>query len=242
MITMNPWNSRGLCKTIVCCISLWICFACDSFKTLERLTIINTGEVLNLAYNQTQINGEIVDLAIGDSLLNHGHCWDTLPQPTLNQLHTQLGERQVIGTFTSDLPELKSNTVYYARAFYIIRSDTLYSHQISFQTLPNPNLPFLLSISAFNISTQQAQIQSRFERLGTLEVVRYGHCWNTAPSPSINNQSDNLGTNPTPVFASTLTGLSANTEYFVRAYCQVNEGGTITTIYSQEIRFRTARE
>ncbi len=239
---MDFAKNKDLYLILACCI--WIGFACDDFKALKRLTLISTGETFDLAYNQAQINGEIIDLAQGDSLLNHGHCWDTLPEPVLSQAsYSQLGERYTTGTFTSALPELRSNTIYYARAYYVIREDTLYSSQITFQTLPNPNAPFLLSLAAFNISTTQAQVESRFEPLGTLPITRYGHCWSTSPNPDINSQNDDLGANPTANnFVSTLVDLQPDTEYFVRAYSQVEEAGLLTIVYGQVLRFRTARE
>ncbi|MBK9292325.1 MAG: fibrobacter succinogenes major paralogous domain-containing protein [Bacteroidetes bacterium] len=69
---------------------------------------------------------------------------------------------------------------------------------------------------------------------GGSAVTARGICWSTTPNPTIN---DNFTTNGsgTGSFSSSITGLSANTLYYVRAYATNGSG----TVYGDELSFTT---
>ena len=69
---------------------------------------------------------------------------------------------------------------------------------------------------------------------GGMPIIERGICWSTSHNPTISNSRtmDGAGVG---TFTSTLTGLTANTTYYVRAYA-VNSVGTA---YSGEISFTT---
>jgi uncharacterized protein (TIGR02145 family) len=68
---------------------------------------------------------------------------------------------------------------------------------------------------------------------GTAITVR-GVCWSTNPNPTINDQTTTGGTG-TGSFSSTITGLTANTVYYVRAYATNSAG----TAYGNTVTFNT---
>jgi hypothetical protein len=67
-----------------------------------------------------------------------------------------------------------------------------------------------------------------------IAVTERGVCWNTSPDPTIlnNHTSDGTGTGK---FASTLTGLTTSTTYYVRAYAT----NSIGTAYGDQVQFTT---
>jgi hypothetical protein len=69
---------------------------------------------------------------------------------------------------------------------------------------------------------------------GGNEVTSRGVCWSTTPNPttSLSKTSDGKGNGS---FTSRITGLTANTNYYVRAYATNGVG----TGYGNEIRFTT---
>jgi uncharacterized protein (TIGR02145 family) len=69
---------------------------------------------------------------------------------------------------------------------------------------------------------------------GGAEVTARGVCWNTAQNPTIGSSktSDGAGNG---VFPSNITGLTANTKYYVSAYATNSEG----TGYGNEVSFTT---
>jgi uncharacterized protein (TIGR02145 family) len=61
----------------------------------------------------------------------------------------------------------------------------------------------------------------------------WGVCYNTSPNPTIsNNTAAGTGTGTIGIFTSTITGLNANTSYYIRAYVSTTNGDTF---YGQEV-------
>ncbi len=70
---------------------------------------------------------------------------------------------------------------------------------------------------------------------GGLSVTARGVCWNTSANPTIANSKTTNGSG-TGSFSSSITGLSANTPYFLRAYATNSAG----TFYGNELTFTTS--
>ncbi len=71
---------------------------------------------------------------------------------------------------------------------------------------------------------------------GGAEVIVRGVCWATTQNPSISSNITNDGKG-TGVFTSNITGLTANTAYYVRAYAINSEG----TGYGNQVSFKTSQ-
>jgi len=69
---------------------------------------------------------------------------------------------------------------------------------------------------------------------GGSAVTTRGVCWSNQPNPTIQNSKTNDGTG-TGNYSSTITGLDANTKYYLRAYATNNDG----TAYGNELSFTT---
>lgn len=77
-----------------------------------------------------------------------------------------------------------------------------------------PSIPEVSTVPVTNITNATATSGCSLINNGGGPVLSYGICWSTSPNPSIN---DFVGT-------SQLTGLSANTTYYVRAYATTTSG------------------
>ena len=84
------------------------------------------------------------------------------------------------------------------------------------------------------ITTESAKCGGVVTSTGDFTVGICGVCWNTAPSPTVDNYftTDNQGVGE---FTSTISHLSQNTKYYVRAYTTTNSG----VMYGEEIVFTT---
>jgi hypothetical protein len=98
-------------------------------------------------------------------------------------------------------------------------------------------IPEVLTDQVIGVTLSAAQVSATLTSLGgATTVTDYGHCWSTSPNPATSNDKTTFGsTNVTQSFTSNLTGLSANTIYYVRAYA-VNSAGTG---YGDQIYFTT---
>ena len=98
------------------------------------------------------------------------------------------------------------------------------------------NLPTLSTTTASAISATTASSGGNITSDGGGSITARGVCWSTSQNPTISlstKTSDGTGTGS---FASSLTSLSSNTLYYVRAYASNSAG----TAYGNQISFTTA--
>ena len=92
-------------------------------------------------------------------------------------------------------------------------------------TVSNPgNLATITTSPISNTTSTSASTGGSISATGGSLVTQRGVCWSTAQNPTTANSSTNDG-NGTGSFTSNLTGLTANTTYYVRAYA-INSAGT----------------
>jgi hypothetical protein len=103
-----------------------------------------------------------------------------------------------------------------------------------------PELPTVVVASASNITKFTAQCGGTVTNDGGAEVTARGVCWSTQNGPNLSNCGDNYTIDGigTGLFQSQLTGLSANTLYYVRAYA-TNSVGTAYSEFNFQTSFTT---
>jgi uncharacterized protein (TIGR02145 family) len=169
----------------------------------------------------------------GASVTSRGACWNTAPNPTIANSKTNNGSGT--GFFVSGLTGLTPGTVYYVRSYATNSVGTAYAAELSFTTLVATAVPTLANTtSAFNITTTSASSGGDVTSDGGATVTARGVCWSTTSNPTTANSKTIDGTG-TGIFTSNLTGLTAGTVYYVRAYA-INSVGTG---YGTEIVFTT---
>ncbi len=96
--------------------------------------------------------------------------------------------------------------------------------------------PGLTTNNVSSISQTSAVCGGNITNQGGSPVIARGVCWSITPEPTIANSktSDGIGTGS---FTSSITGLTASTLYYVRAYA-TNSGGTS---YGNQMNFNTTQ-
>ena len=163
------------------------------------------------------------------AVTERGVCWSTSHNPTLEDSHTVNGEG--IGAFNDTLTNLEIATNYYIRAYATNELGTAYSEEAQVVT---PDYPTVTTSSVTNITAATATSGGNVISDGGATVTARGVCWSTAPNPTIADSHTTDG-NGTGSFTSSLTGLTANTTYYVRAYATNSVG----TAYGNEVSFTT---
>jgi uncharacterized protein (TIGR02145 family) len=97
------------------------------------------------------------------------------------------------------------------------------------------DLPVVSTANITDITTTSAKSGGSVTDNGGSEVTARGVCWSTDRNPTLSSSKTDDGSG-NGTFTSTLTGLSANTSYYVCAYATNSEG----TSYGNEISFRTS--
>jgi len=194
-----------------------------SFTTLPIITPPAVTTVAVTAVTQTTASsGGNVTADGGSAVTARGVCWSTAPSPVITGNHTTDGSGT--GSFVSSITGLTAGTFYYVRAYATNSAGTSYGNELSFTTLQNTTPPTVTTNTVTNITQTTATCGGNVTADGGAAVTARGVCWSTAPSPVItgNHTTDGSGTGS---FVSSITGLTAGTLYYVRAYA-TNSAGT----------------
>ena len=204
-----------------------------SFVTLKaEKPVVETGAVENITLTFATCGGNVVS-DCGADVTERGVCWSTSPNPTINDNITTNGNGT--GTFTSNLINLTANTTYYVRAYANNSAGTGYGNEISFTTLKDIVKPTVKTNEVSSVVQDAAICGGVVIDDGGAEVTARGVCWSASQNPTINGSHTDDGTGEGD-FTSTITGLTAGTTYYVRAYA-TNEKGTS---YGEEKSFMTS--
>ncbi len=194
---------------------------------------LTTTNASNISQTTAQSGGTISSDG-GATVTLRGVCWSTSPNPTTSNNVSSNGTG--VGTFTSSLTGLTANTTYYVRAYATNSSGTGYGNEISFTTQPTSvTIPTVVTTTVSGVTQTSAQSGGTVNSDGGASVTARGVCWSTSPNPTTAN---NVTSNGTGIgsFTSSLSGLVANTTYYVRAYATNSSG----TGYGNQITFSTA--
>jgi len=107
--------------------------AWEGFDHKVRPAVTTGEEVIDLAATTAVVQGEITCLGYPHAA-QHGVCWSTEEDPTVDDAKTQEGEVLAEGAFTSSLTGLEEETTYYVKAYVINELGTYYGEQVQFTT------------------------------------------------------------------------------------------------------------
>lgn len=104
----------------------------SSFKTLNL--ILNTMLISNITNTTASGGGSVTSDGFGSNLMitGMGVCWDSLPEPTIDDNRTMNGTG--LGDFTSNLTGLSGGHRYYVRSYVIIGTGVIYGPEVTFRT------------------------------------------------------------------------------------------------------------
>jgi len=157
----------------------------------------------------------------GAAVTARGVCWGTSASPTIGGPHSTDGTGS--GSFVSNITGLTANTFYHVRAYATNSAGISYGNERTFTTSP-VQIPSVTTGSVSSVTLTSALSGGNVTNDNGAAVNERGVCWNTSGNPTIANQKTSNGTGE-GAFTSTLTGLSAGTTYYLRAYA-TNSAGT----------------
>ncbi len=175
----------------------------------------------------TATSGGTVTSDGGEPVTSRGVVWGTSPGSSTYSTTTGSG----IGAFSTNLTSLSAATTYYIRAFATNSIGTSYGNELNFTTA---SVPTVTTTAISNITENSATSGGTVTATGGAAITAQGVCWSTTANPTISNSFTTSGT--TTPFTSNLTGLTASTTYYVRAYATNSAG----TSYGSQISFTTS--
>ena len=203
-----------------------------SFSTTSGLPTVTTKDITSIAPLSANGGGNVTS-DHGFPVTARGVCWSIVSNPTINDAHTTNGTG--MGEFNSAISGLQNSTTYHVRAYATNSKGTAYGEDKSFTTTSGAITVTTSSVTGIGPSGATCGGNATVTGDNNLPITAKGVCWSTGHNPTVSGSHTNDGTGP-GTFTSTISGLTVNTLYYVRAYA-TNQLGTY---YGDEKSFTTA--
>jgi hypothetical protein len=205
-------------------------------STFTTLAIIPTAPSVTttvptaVAQNTTTTGGNVTSGGTA-TVTARGVCLGLVANPDITGNKTTDGTGT--GVFVSNLTGLLPGTTYHVRAYATNSVGTSYGADETFTTLA-PSLPTVITTTPSSVAQTTATAGGNVTSDGGAIITALGVCYATTTNPDLSGSFTNNGAG-TGAFTSPLTGLTANTTYYVRAYATNSLG----TAYGAEMTFTT---
>ena len=200
------------------------------FTTQTDVAKVNTVEVSEVTRTTAKVTCEVTDES-GSAVLERGLCWGTGPDLTTSGPHIVSGTGT--GTYTITLTDLRAGQTYYVRAYAYNANGTAFGEELSFVT-DDAVIPMVTTAEVTDIAWRTATAGGEVTDTGGLPEMERGICWGTSHNPEFSGDHVESGSG-SGSYSAPLTGLTAGTTYYVRAYAK-NEVGIG---YGEEKSFQT---
>jgi hypothetical protein len=205
--------------------------ACTKDMSEVRLeSKLTTTEKMDVTSDSATVVGFIV--SEGQGFTEKGIVYSKDSLPTVDDNKAVYSGNEKTAAFTVKIGGLDYATKYYARAYGITSSGTIYGEQLTFTTLPV--VPTVTTADITDVTGNSAKGGGEVTVSGGADVTARGVCFSTEHNPTLSNSfttdGDSLGT-----FTSSLENLKGNMAYYVRAYATNSVG----TGYGPEVTFKT---
>ncbi|MBK7629083.1 MAG: DUF1566 domain-containing protein [Bacteroidales bacterium] len=183
----------------------------------------------------TAVSGGNITSDGGATVTARGVCWSSFPNPTI-ALTTISSDGNGSGSFTSSITGLTPATLYYVRAYATNSAGTAYGGEVTFTTSSGATtIPSLNTETVTSITQTSAKSGGNIISNGGGTITSSGVCWSTSAFPTIALSTKTVDVPAAGLIMSSLTGLTPNTLYYVRAYAT----NSIGTGYGNQISFAT---
>ncbi len=206
---------------------------CKKFE-VSQVVIVKTEGVSEITMRSCKVAGTLVDVG-SSGVNNHGFCRSLTTNPAEAIDCNQLGSEDERVSFSSVIEDLAPETKYYFWAYASLEGIRTYGDRGEFTTLP-AQFPEVETGTVSEITSTSAKCGYSILSDGGSPVSMRGLCWGREPLPSLENaenhteDGDSIGN-----YTGTMTGLTPEADYFVRAYATNGEG----TAYGDQKTFGT---
>lgn len=203
----------------------------DAVNLVYSNLLVETTVPTNVTRTTATIGGILI--GIGETGVSEtGIYWDTSPYVQNKGTKLKIGAGE--SSFSTILTGLMPGMTYWLRSYATNSLGTVYGGLVFFTTDIVIAQPSVSTTEIISFTQNSAIGGGNITNQGGAAVTERGVCWSISEYPSIANSrtSDGIGTG---TFTSNLTGLNANTKYYVRAYA-TNSGGTA---YGNQVFFTT---
>lgn len=206
--------------------AITVCFVNCKKSTPPTVKIYDNA--ISVSYTSANVTGEVTDEG-SSPVTDRGLVYGKQGEARQDTMYCGNGG----GEFPTRLTNLEPNTMYNCMAFARNSAGMAFSGKATFTTLSIAQSE-VATYEPTSVTHTHATCGGNVVSDGGSEVTERGVCWATTPNPTTSGSHLASGSG-TGDFSVTLSGLTANTTYHVRAYA-MNEKGTA---YGEDVTFRT---
>ena len=197
----------------------------DAVEFTISAPVVTTGAdpVVDNEGQKVTVSGNVTDAGSAE-VTKRGICYGTTAEPdTTNKVAAAAGT----GEFSATLTDLTAGVTYYARAYAVNAFGIAYGEEVTFQLeVLTPEPVVTTGTATYNTATGNIDAAGEVVSAGLGgEVTERGICYSTSAEPTIEGSKVAAASAGTGEFNVTLTGLTQNTIYHLRAYA-TNAAGT----------------
>lgn len=185
----------------------------ESFDTEATCPTVET-----VGIDGTTVSGNVTDDG-GASITERGVCWSTDDDPTL---HYASYPTAGTGSYSVELNDLEPGKTYKVKAYARNSVCPAYGEELTLTMEADP--PTVITSDVSNIQQTTALGGGNVTDNGGADVTERGVCWSTSPNPTIANSHADDEAGGLGSFTVQMTGLTANTHYYVKAYAKNSKG------------------
>jgi formylglycine-generating enzyme required for sulfatase activity len=199
------------------------------------LATVNTGAVSDVTSTTLSVGGVVTDGG-SSPVTVRGVVYGLTAEPTA-VAGTAVAAGAGTGAFTVGLTGLQPVTPYYVRAFATNAVGTSYGATVSVMTLAVPVvLPQVTTSAVTDLTPLSATAGGEVVQDGGAVVTARGVVYGASPAPTLSTGTMVSAGGGTGTFSAALSGLTASSTYYLRAFATNSAG----TAYGEEISFTTA--
>jgi len=207
----------------------------EMMESSGTVPTVGTTTATSIEATSATLGGNISDTG-GSSILERGVVYSTTD--TEPEIDDPGVVKNLNGSganpFNESIGSLTANTTYYFQAYATNSQGPSYGGVESFKTLTHK--PTVTTQKVTNRTNNSATGNGNITYLGSTNPSAHGVCWSTSQNPTITDSHTNEGSaSSTITFTSSITGLTSNTTYYLRAYA-TNASGTS---YGEQVVFNT---
>jgi hypothetical protein len=189
----------------------------------------------NVGYSGGHVTNSGVTSDSGSGITQKGVVYGTVPNPNFSNAIILPNTSDIPGDYFSEMG-LYPNTTYYVKAYVVNSAGVSFGNQITFTT-PDEVPPTVTTTSVGSITGGTAICNAILTNAGGFPTYYGGFCWSTNPNPTINDNFI-LSTASVGNYTTLISGLTANTTYYLRAF-GTNEIGEN---YGNQLIFTTSSQ
>jgi uncharacterized protein (TIGR02145 family) len=193
---------------------------------------VTTNKYVHDITDATATGGGTVTGDGGAEVTERGVCWSPTANPTIS-LTTRTFDGGGIGVFASIITGLTAATTYHVRAYATNSAGVAYGADVTFSTIQEHS-PAVTTSPISTFSSKAALAGGIVTDNGGASYINAGVCWNKTPGPTILDSAI-IVTSLTTNYSCVITGLTASTLYYSRAFV-FNQ---VDTAYGEQVSFTT---